>query len=323
MVASLGLCLSIARAQPTEPAVGSEWRTALGGSVDETPHGVYELGWRRGPASVTFNTDTLDLRWSPDVEGGRWWVALRGEVGGAGLLFSPWRAGGPDRERSLKATYGGAEAGRAWTLPAHAWVAVEGATRTYLFAATDDTDPDVAAVPLTTQIVTPGLSAGWWSPFAQAYGRISVDLRTQGGSVVAPAAYGEVVSHPDWRVAPRFEVRAGVADGQDAVTRTRLGGPTPYAVPVLGSSWAEWWVEDFAAARGGVSLRWSGGHLSLLADAATFDGGRAEGFGLDLVHAWSPWRLEVAAGVAPWIPRQRHVGRWSAWARITREWGGF
>ena len=103
MVASLGLCLSIARAQPTEPAVGSEWRTALGGSVDKTPHGVYELGWRRGPASVTFNTDTLDLRWSPDVEGGRWWVALRGEVGGAGLLFSPWRAGGPPERRRLRA----------------------------------------------------------------------------------------------------------------------------------------------------------------------------------------------------------------------------
>ena len=269
---------------------------------------------------MLFNTDTLDLRWSPEVQGGRWWVAARGEAIIAGLMRTPWHDGEPAPERARAASYAGVEAGRAFYLPGATWASASAATRSYVFGATDDTDTAVAPIPPTTHVLTPDLAAGWWTPGAQVYARLSADVRSDGPQTVSPAAYGELRIHPAFTVAPRVELRGGVADGQDDITRTRLGGMVPYSVPVAGTSWAEWWVEDFAAARAGLSLRWDGGFASLLADTATFDGATAEGFGVDVVHEWSPWRLELAAGYAPRVPRKPDVHRFSSWLRVTREW---
>jgi hypothetical protein len=278
---------------------------------------VGELGWRRGPASVTFNTDTIDLRWSQEGDGGRWWVALRGEARLAGLMRTPWTDGEPDPSRALRASHAGVEAGQAWYLPGGGWLSASAATRSYVLSSVEETE---IPVPPTTHMVTPALAGGWWSPGVNAYLRLSSDLRSEGDEAVSPAAYGELKAHPHWSIAPRFEVRAGVAEGQDELTRTRLGGVVPYCVPVAGTSWAEWWVEDFVAARAGLSLRWDEGHVSVLGDSATFDDQGVEGFGVDFVQDWSPWKLELAAGYAPWVKRQPDVHRFTTWARVSREW---
>ena len=88
-----------------------ETRVLGGVSIHEYTHGVVNLGIRKDELSAEWLTDTLDLRWSPDLERGRAWVAVRGELGAVGLMISPWEAGRPVREQGFAGAYYGGEGG--------------------------------------------------------------------------------------------------------------------------------------------------------------------------------------------------------------------
>ncbi len=312
------LLIALAAAGEPEPG-GWERRGALGAQVDPSPHGVLDLGLRRGDFSAQLLTDTIDLRWSPEGARGRWWIAARGELGAAELLFSPWTDGAPDPSRALAAYYGGIEGGWLRYLPRGFYAGAQARVRYYGFTALEgNSDPPPAPRPLAV----PELLAGYWSPSIQGWVRGGASLSP---GFAAPHIAGQLSLRPSWRVAPLAELRAGAAEGQDFLTRTRLGGLNPYVVPLAGAGWAEWWVEDYAAARLGLSWRppLERGTLSLgaAADHARFDGQTASGFAGLLGWQRGRWLAEGALGFAPWIERAEDLSAAAGWLLLSADWG--
>ncbi|MCB9764905.1 MAG: hypothetical protein H6739_34330 [Alphaproteobacteria bacterium] len=309
---SLGLA-ALPLALAAEPAL--QWRWDAGAEVNATPHGIADLSVRRGDWSANLFTDTLDLRWDAEGDGGRRWLAARLEVGAAGLMLSPWTDGGPDPDRALNASYLGMEGGRVWYGPEGLYAGFQWLARAYVFGAMADTTVEV---PDPRGLLTGDALLGWWTPDVQAWARVGVDVTAE---AAAPHAHLEIKARAPWRLAPRLALRAGFAERQDFLTRTRLGGMNPYVVPVAGAAWAEWWVEDYVAARLGPHLQ--GEHLSLAlsADLAAFDGQQALGLEARGGLRGERWFGELAYGYAPFIERQPGVGRAAVYATVGMDWG--
>ncbi|MCC7384891.1 MAG: hypothetical protein IT384_23790 [Deltaproteobacteria bacterium] len=304
---------------------GWEWRAAAGAEINPASHGDFSAGVRNGPWSIEFLTDTLDLRYAAPHTSGRHWVGLRGELIAAGLISSPWTAGAPDPARARGAGYAGADAGWYVYFGPGLYAGVSAWIREYFLYGLSSTTVPVADPSL---VVAPSLVLGWWSEhgrvevtgggdFGVEHGREAGVLRSSPRIAVAAEL------RPRWILAPRIELRAGAAEDQDDLTRTRLGGLNPYSVPLAGAGWGEWWVEDYAAVRAGPCLSGELGEISLVVDAATFDGGSA--FGLAALGKLRlPWlSIEGSLGFAPEIPRQPGVSRLSAWIKLSREWSPF
>lgn len=295
-----------------------DWRFALGGQFDSDSHGIADFGLRGRSWSAELLTDTLDLRWTPSGERGRAWVALRAEAAAAGLFITPWTEGAPDPSRALTASYAGLESGVLRYGPGGLYAGVSAGARVWVFGAREET---AIAVPDPSLQVEGDLQAGWWTPTARAWLAGGV-VSTEGG--VSPRVRGELHYVPDLGLSPFLELRAGVAEGSDDKSRTRLGGMTDYVVPVAGAAWAEWWVEDYAALRVGPRLQGEIGKLSaalsLHGDAAAFDGEGAVGLGARAEGRLGRAFLEVEGGYAPWIARQEGVSRASVYGRLGMDW---
>lgn len=310
-----------------------ELRAWGGGQVDSDGHGDVTLGARSGAWSAHLYTETLDLRWAPEGERGRAFVAARGEVGAAGLFISPWTDGAPDPGRAFFASQAGVEGGAQRYFDGGVYLGAQARGARWWFGALRETE---VVLPPPAWVFGGEVVGGVYRPAAQVELRFGADLADTGlivGAVEpmsspAPApAWGfqprvglDARWHPGWTVAPRVELRGALADGQDELTRTRLGGLTPYVVPLAGAAWAEWRVEDYAAARlgadaGGEALR--GG---LVADLAAFDGPGAVGFAATAEGRWKQGYADLAVGWAPWIPRQEGVSRWSLYFRLGVDW---
>lgn len=349
----------------TEPTP-SEWRTMLGAEINADSHGAMDLGWRRGPWSVELITDTLDLRWQPELEDGRAWAAARAEFGAAGLMLSPWSRGAPQPEASLLASYGGVEGGAVRYLPKGLYAGLDAHARMWAFGETARTDRScpVGAACAGDGVPEPELRVeaagifGWWNPHAQGWLRAGTQLAPQAqgalmgfcatttlstvgaacpiGTTLQPFAQLTFMArHKDWRLSPRFELRAGTASGQDAISRTRIGGLNPYVVPLAGAAWAEFWVERYGAARAGPSLQLDGFEIDAVIDAVAWSapidwsdrGERSDaekasqgvGFGL-LTHTQPKrWFVDAQGGLAPWLPREEGVA-WSVWFAVGADW---
>ena len=132
------------------------------------------------------------------------------------------------------------------------------------------------------------------------------------------------------------------ASGQGAFTRTRVGGLTPYVVPMAGAAWAEWWVQDYAvgrvgAAAGSVGMATPAPRVrargQLAADVAAFSDPtvyvstlgveptlHAVGFSASGKLTYKHFYTDLAVGYAPWIPRQEGYSRASAFFRVGVDW---
>jgi hypothetical protein len=292
-----------------------QWSAVLAADIEPQSHGVLAAGLRKGAFALQYNTDTLDVTYGPDFDGGRWWVTARGEGLVAGLMPFPWAAGGPAPEQAVYASYVGGSAGVIKYLPQGLWAGVQASTRTYIFGAVDG---GLAPVPDVRPSFAVGAELGWYSDWLNIRGKSGVDV-----SDVATAPFAEVQARltlPGWW-APLLEFRGGLGINQDYVTRTRLGGVSPYAVPLAGAGWAEWWVQNYAAVHAGPQISWQSGKAALFADAAHFDGDNALGLGASLHQSFGLWYADVVAGWAPKIERQAGVGRVSVWLAVGRDWG--
>ena len=296
----------------------------FGGEVSATSFGIADLGLRKGPLSLQLYTDTLELRYAPDLARGRYWVAARVEAFAAGLLISPWRDGAPDPSRAWGAGYLGGEGGYIRYLPAGLYVGATGAARLYLFAALPQA---TVPAPGPTPLFTADAIFGHHTAISHLWVRAGADAELH---LVAPHIAVEALVRPDWTLAPRLEVRAAWAMNQDFLTRTRLGGLNPYVVPLGGAGWAEFWVQSYIALRAGPSLRLrlpgrteQTLELTPVADVAGFDGSTAVGFAL--LAKWRYRRLfvEAAAGYAPFIKRQEGVLRVAGFALFGADWDVF
>ena len=350
----LPLCVA---ALAAAPARAGEWRTMLGGEFNADPHGALDVGWRAGDWQLQLITDTLDVRWQPEHDRGRSWAAARLEIGAAGLMISPWSGGAPAPEAALAASYAGAEAGHVWYLPDGLYAGVDGQARWWWFGALRGTERVVPGAQLRAE--TAGF-VGWWSEDGQAWlrggvhaapeaGRVGLDrplfsrrpgdpihamLATSTGDPVQPFLQLVARTRPEgWTLAPRAELRAGWSQGQDALSRSRLGGLNPYVVPLAGAAWAEFWVDTHAAARLGPSLEVGPVRVDAVVDAAVWREAsewgrtppaapvtRAVGFGLLTRVQPGRLRVDLDGGLAPWLPRQEGLA-WTVWTAVAVDWG--
>lgn len=295
----LSLWISAATAAP--PA---RWDFAVGGQVDPPFHGVARFAWERGPVRFLYDTDTVDLRWQPRFSRGTAWVAGRVQLGAAGMMIAPWTDGRPDPDRARLGLYQQVEIGAQRWLPAGLWAGASLTARAWQEVALASTVGSVAG---PAAHLSPTASVGWWRPFAEAqvHGGVDVVIPWDGApATVAPRVAGFARTRLPGVVVPLAEVRLGWAEGQDDRLKTRLGSSNPYVVPLAGAAWAEWWVEDYAALRGGVIAQSAPVDVGLVVDGAAFDGDRAVGFGA-LVRARLPkgFGVQLDAGWAPWLER--------------------
>lgn len=274
------------------------WDIELGGELSQTPAGIANVRWRHeNGLSLALITDTVDLRLERGFARGRAWVAGRVELGAAGMVHSPWTDGAPDPSRAQLGLYAGPEGGAVWHLGGGFWAGAQATARAYGFVASS-TNPSPSA---NRVVLTPEAIAGWWTE--------SADLSVRAGAswsvkAFSPHLHGQLSVHPEGPVAPFFELRAGVAEGTDVVTKTRLGGLNPYVVPLAGAAWAELWVEDYAALRAGPRLWFGKSHLSVVVDSAVFDGRTETGLAGLLHLASGHVSADVSVGVSPGLRRE-------------------
>lgn len=310
-------------------AHADEVRGHLGGQIETEGNGIFDLGWRRGPLSVELFTDTLDVRLAQRHDWGTWSVGVRAAAFAAGMWITPWSNGAPDPDRAQRASYVGVDGrlqrnlGRGW------WAGTAGFVRPHRFQPLGD--------------ATLRIAPRSWSQLQASGG-----LWRDGGRLVATATAGLDLVDEDtlsthlhlagaWRpsgtIAPLAEGRLGVAQGQDDLTATRLGGLTPYHVPFAGAAWAEFWVEDYAVAR--LGGRWSGEHLRLGAaidvgawtSPSVTTGDQREGasaVGGALLAEWraEPWFLDLSVGYAPTLTRAEGIWPVPIYLLFGSDWSG-
>ena len=306
----------------TRDAEALQWRLSFGGELAGTAHGVVDVGVRFGPWRAQLFTDTLDLRWGHELGDGRVELGARGQFFAGGMMIDPWTAGAPDPARRRVAAYASVD-GEYVRYLGHGLYARGALTlREWFFVATDTTR---IALPDPTFIASPELTLGWWRPDVELTATAGADLGQNGA---APRARLFFRYTPEARVGPRIELRAGLAHGQDDLTKTRLGGLNPYVVPLAGAAWAELWVERYVALRAGPRATLGPVELSLVADLAWVDDGRRlfgvaalTRVGLDALVS-APWFVEASVGYAPELPRPTDLGRYGVWVLVGRSWGG-
>ncbi len=318
------LALAAALALPAHAAPA--WRAMVGGQFDPDSHGALDLGIRSGPWSAQILTDTLDLRWAPEGDRGRAWVASRTELGAVGLLITPWADGAPVPSQGFAGYYTGGEAGALAYLPRGLYAG--GAVSAYQtwFSAIPAT---AVAVPGPTPWLRADALVGWWTRPVHAWLQAGAQ-HDRFGDPVQPHAQLTALTQLTGRLVPRAELRAGTSRGQSFLTRTRVGGMNPYVVPVAGAGWAEWWTEHHAVARLGPELQAEGARvearLGLLADAGWLwlpESARLAVWGLGLHSRWQwpAWWLQADLGWGGGVPRQPGVAPVSSWVAVGRDWG--
>jgi len=304
--------------------VGVAWadevRVALGGQLEAASHGILDVGWRRGPLSVQWQTDTLDVRLGRTEERGSWSIGLRAASVAAGMWITPWTDGAPDLTRAQRATYIGPDVQVQRYLPNGWWVGAAGFARPHRFRPLPGSTLDVPPTSWSRAQATAGL----WRDNAQARLAVGVDATTHPGDSgvrTAPHAFFDAAFTPDTKIAPILSLRAGVAAGQDEVTATRVGGMTPYHVPLAGAGWAEFWVEDFVAARAGAIAHLGPIDVSAAVDTVAWTPGEGA-VGLEGRLRWHDRALyaEVAVGFSPTISRPVGIWRVPVFLVVGTQW---
>ncbi len=294
---------------------------ALGGVAENQAHGIVDAGVETDHWALTLYTDTLDARaWH---QGGRGLVevGLTGCAFAGGMWLSPWTNGAPDLTRAQWVSYVGPDLW-AQAFLGHGWYAEGMASgQRHLFQATRTSTVEVAD---RWWLHGQGTLGGWFADGQR-------QLRISGGVDHTRAADGGVLTSPfaqltasfapsldDRSVAPRFSFVGRVAEDADAVVATRVGGMTPYHVPLAGAAWAELWVEDVLATRGTLAVKVLDGEdrfvLHGAVDAVAWTGtgdplaplrdGVAVGLESGLTWTRDAVFLETKVGYAPGLQRQ-------------------
>ncbi|MEZ4316423.1 MAG: hypothetical protein R3F61_02915 [Myxococcota bacterium] len=298
--------LAVAAAEPPD----TDWRfeAELGGQFEQESHGIANFVARRGGLELALYTDTLQVRWDDDMSHGRWWAALRGEAGAVGLVSTRWVDGVPSPEASQLGFYVGPEGGVVRYGPKGTYAGLQASVRYVAFAAL----PATAEVAPDRLVAHPEAVLGWYSEPADLYVHGGVAVMP---GILSPGLHATLRVHPPGPLMPWLEVRAGVAENTDIVTKTRLGGLNPYVVPLAGAAWAEFWVEDYAAVRAGPRLTVREHWVAPIVDAAWFDGRTAVGVGGYVHVGIRSWALDLGAGIAPGLPRARRDWAGSTYAK--------
>lgn len=290
-------------------ALAGDWYADFGGQFDADSHLIATVVHQTGPWQIGLYTDTLEVRVAPELDRGRAWVAVRAEAGAGGLLISPWRDGAPAPEEALLAGYFGSEGGVVRYGPSGLWVGAQVVARAWWFLPTEQTAIDV---PGWTPVGTADALGGWWSDPASIEVTVGADARVE---TISPHVNARARWTPDWPVRPIVSAHVGWAARQDFLNTTRLGGLNPYVVPLAGAAWAEFRVEDYAAARVGVELNLDAFDVAAFADVAHFQARTEVGFGPRVRVEMGRLGFELSGGLSPTLERQQGTAA-SAFALI-------
>lgn len=290
-----------------------EWRADAGGVVGPGAFGVLDLGVRKGAWSAELFTDTLDARWQPRMRRGRSWLGVRAAGYAAGFLPLRWQGGERRPDLDLGAGYAGPDGGFVRYGPHGTYAGASWAARVWWFFTLPTTS---RPVPGATAVLTTEGVAGWWQDWGHAEVRAGVDAQP---ARVSPHVRAEGALCAPGPLSPLLEVRGQWAHATDELTALRLGGTSPYVLPLAGLAVAEHHVEDVVAARAGAVVRDGGVEVSAFVDAAVFDGGRAAGSGASVHLSRGAWFAETSAGVSPWADRPTGAA-WGAWVRAGTDW---
>jgi len=298
-------------------------RAALGGQLETQGHGILDAGVTGDRFALSLFTDTLDARTWHQGRRGKLELGARAAGFAAGLWITPWADGAPDLTRAHRVSYVGPDAraqlflGRGWYGEASGWA------QRHWFVPLEPATIEVADRSWVHGEATLG---GWFADGTRQM-RLGAGVdRTWSadGDLVSPFAQLTARWAPslDVRtVAPRFDLAARWADGADAVVATRVGGMTPYHVPLAGAAWAELWVEDLLAARGTLAAKVVDGDDRLVlhgaVDAVAWTGtddplaplDDGVGVGVEAGLRWTRQVVfaDVRAGYAPALERQSGV----------------
>lgn len=290
---------------------------------------VIDLGVRRQAWSAQLLTDTLDLRFSPELAHGRAWVALRGELGAVGMVHAPWAGGRPVPEQGFWGAYVGGEAGALRYGPHGLYGGVS--TRGYRVSFIEGPSTEVR-IPAPTPWLLAELVGGLYRDRGHVWMRLGVQHDAL-GEALQPHAHLTATASPGGELGAVTELRAGVAQGQSFLTRTRVGGMNPYVVPVSGAGWGEWWAETYAIGRVGPRLSVDkSGHV--FTHRLVVDGGVADDrtvasqsdlamvWGLGSLNRWTHdrWFADLDLGWGAGVPRDRSAPPLSAWFAIGQSW---
>ena len=309
----------------------TDFRWQAAGQIDPGAHGVADLGVRRGAWSAQLLTDTLDLRFAPEQDRGRAWVALRAELGAVALLIAPWADGAYAPEQGFSASYLGGETGLVRYGAHGLYAGVAGHAYRVSFS-------ELAVTQVEVPAPTPWLSldavAGLYRDKAHAWVRVGGQHDAL-GDPLQPHIHATVTTTTlDRPLGGVAELRAGTARGQSILTRTRVGGLNPYVVPLAGAGWGEWWSETYAIARLGPQVvQERSGHT--FRHQVVVDGGVADDqtagsasqsaflWGLGSLNRWSHarWFADLDLGWAVGVPREADTFAGSLWFAIGQDWG--
>ena len=299
-----------------------EWYATFGGDVGPDSHGDVNLGIRKGPYSLSLQTDTLDVRGEFEGSHGKSWVGARYAAFAAEMLITPWKDGAPDPASALNAMYGGLDAGFLRYASQGFYGGLQGYGRYYYFYENATTE---IAVPEPRVVVAPELVGGRWTP--DVHLKATLGLHLSPDMPVAPHLRMDVHMQPakGW-FAPLVESTVVIAENQDNLITTRVGGLNPYVVPLAGAAWAEFHAEDVASLRVAPQFRGSLGQVGLVlgpgVDVVWLGGtGGESGIFFDGSLGYKRFFTDLSAGWSPSIERQEGVGAWGGWLRFGWGWG--
>jgi hypothetical protein len=302
----------------------------------------------RAQYSAEFNTETLRLTAQRLPLGSTplWWgVRLAGEGYFAGLLPDYWREGRSEPERGFTASYVAAEPVLGADFGGQHFVELGLGVRRWFFGRTGDT-ADALVLPTVGWVAEPRLRYTWWAirPDPSTWQRHRLFRRVQGIALGAEAgldlrdstepwgarapafAPGDQRNDPTativrlrawgeagyallyrWRLQARTDAAWG--DGEDDLTRSRIGGMNPYVTPVAGAPWAAWLSERYVSGRLSSHIRVGddqeigfAGDVVYLADASrTGSSDAAARWGAQAFAdlRTERWQLDLRLGVGP------------------------
>jgi hypothetical protein len=341
-----------------------------GGAWNESEHPAhgalvvaYDTALGGGHLGLEYNTETLRatydaIRLGPDVEAS---LGAAGEAFLAGVSRDYYRDGHDDDTRGYFAHYALLHAGLKFRIGERAYMEAALDGRRWFF---DETSATASDFTLTagTWTLEPRLRYTWWGleddaawherqrPFPRVRGlaaglELGVDGRGEtrrwGAADDPRNRPGTVIFRPrqwllaGWQFLPyaRMQIQENAAGGvgEDDLTRDKIGGLTPYSVPLAGAPWTGWLSERYVAGQWSGHLRaWHELEVGPLVDAVVLedphrtgehDAGFEWGVGALADLRLQAWQIDLRGGWSPTLSDESGRTAFTVWLSAGWSWG--
>ncbi|MBN2525536.1 MAG: hypothetical protein JXR76_04020 [Deltaproteobacteria bacterium] len=323
---------------------------------------------RSAKLSLSFNTDTLRIRYDNlSFADGVFQLGFMGtgEAVFSGLLPDYYRLGKLDETRGFNAHYVMLGGYFKLNLPKRQSLTLEYGARKWFFSEGKKT-ADAFVLPEQAWVFEPRLRYTFWRLGGGKGGRQRLFRRASGIAFGVEGGVDLRNTHQRWgafdagafetpdtrnnpkklalmgyqwlqwgwqfhsRVRVQFKEAAALGSGMDDLNRYRIGGMTPYVIPISGAQWAAFLSENLVSAQTSIHfLIFGETEIGMVADGVYFDDewrtGRSSagfqmGVGAFYDMAFGPNQLDVRAGWSPTMDWQSDAGQFSVFVSYGRNW---